>query len=180
GEERTDEVCDSQDSQIERLHSHHNLDIPTSIADSQKIIDRKQWEKAITRELESFDQMNVWTPLEKKSNMKIIKTQFVFDIKHKNIPNSGIYKAQLVARGFCQRYGIDCKHTYAPTASLKDLRLLFAMEVKSKWIINCFDISVAYLHSKLDEEIYVTAPIEFRPEWTGKVMKSNKAMYGLK
>ncbi|MBW0560378.1 hypothetical protein O181_100093 [Austropuccinia psidii MF-1] len=54
------------------------------------------------------------------------------------------------------------------------------MAVKSKWIINCFDISVAYLHSKLDEEIYVSAPIEFRPEWTGKVTKLNKAMYGLK
>ncbi|MBW0536017.1 hypothetical protein O181_075732 [Austropuccinia psidii MF-1] len=90
GEERTDGICDSQDSQIEQLHSHHNLDIPTSIADAKKSIDWKQWEEAITRELDSFDQMNVWTPVEKKSNVKIIKNQFVFDIKHKNIPNSGI------------------------------------------------------------------------------------------
>ncbi|MBW0538652.1 hypothetical protein O181_078367 [Austropuccinia psidii MF-1] len=54
------------------------------------------------------------------------------------------------------------------------------MATKFRWLISSFDISVAYLHSKLEEEIYVDAPSEFRPEWEGKAMKLNKAMYGLK
>ncbi|MBW0551857.1 hypothetical protein O181_091572 [Austropuccinia psidii MF-1] len=124
--------------------------------------------------------MEVWTAVDRVPGMKVIKTRFVFDIKQKPSLDDITYKARLVARGFCQRYGIDCEHTYAPTASLSSLQLLFAMATKFRWSISGFDISVAYLHSKLEEEIYVDAPVKFRPEWRGKAMKLNKAMYGLK
>ncbi|MBW0539010.1 hypothetical protein O181_078725 [Austropuccinia psidii MF-1] len=180
GQENTDQICKSQDNMIENIATKHYLSIPSNLKDAKKDEHWYLWLTAINKELKSFDEMNVWTPVDKRLGMKIIKTRFVFDIKQRNSPSNNIYKARLVARGFCQRYGIDCKHTYAPTASLSLLRLLFAMATKFKWSISFFDISVAYLHSKLEEEIYVDAPDEFRPEWNGKVMKLNKAMYGLK
>ncbi|MBW0509714.1 hypothetical protein O181_049429 [Austropuccinia psidii MF-1] len=180
GQVNTDQICKSQDDMIEHIATKHHLSITSNLKDAKKDEHWYLWLAAINKELKSFDKMDIWTPVDKRPDMKIIKTRFVFDIKQRNSPSNNVYKAGLVARGFCQRYGIDCEHTYAPTASLSLLRMLFAMATKFKCSIICFDISVAYLHSKLEEEIYVDAPDEFRPEWNGKVMKLNKAMYGLK
>ncbi|MBW0533623.1 hypothetical protein O181_073338 [Austropuccinia psidii MF-1] len=123
--------------------------------------------------------MEVWEPVEWEKNMKVIKTKFVFDLKKRGQEDM-VYKAWLVARGFCQRYGIDCEHTYAPTALLTSLQLLLAMALKNNLRIASFDVSVAYLHIPLDEKIYVDAPVDFRPHWKNKVMRLRKAMYSLK
>ncbi|MBW0538177.1 hypothetical protein O181_077892 [Austropuccinia psidii MF-1] len=179
GQENTEEICNKQDSMIDSLPSITDMEIPTNIAEAKKL-DWTKWEDAIQRELNSFADMNVWTPVEKRRDMKIIKTKFIFDLKRKGNPEELVYKARLVARGFCQRYGIDCEHTYAPTASLTSLRLLLAMALRNGWKTATFDVSVAYLHSPIAETIFVEAPVEFRPEWEGKVMQLNKAMYGLK
>ncbi|MBW0531818.1 hypothetical protein O181_071533 [Austropuccinia psidii MF-1] len=179
GEENTEEICNNQDEQIYTLPTRTDINIPLNLKEAKLVPDWKQWEGAIARELNSFDEMDVWTPVEKTNQIKTIKTQFVFDLKTR--PNQDpIYKARLVAKGFNQRFGVDCFETFAPTASLSSLRLLFAIAVQQKWKIASFDISVAYLHSDLKEEIYVEAPSDFRPNLKGKIMRLNKAMYGLK
>ncbi|MBW0531790.1 hypothetical protein O181_071505 [Austropuccinia psidii MF-1] len=54
------------------------------------------------------------------------------------------------------------------------------MALKNNWDVASFDVSVAYLHSSLDEIIYVDTPSEFRPHWKNKVTRLRKVMYGLK
>ncbi|MBW0530954.1 hypothetical protein O181_070669 [Austropuccinia psidii MF-1] len=155
GEENTEEICNRQDNQIYVLPKRIDVNIPLNLKEAKAAPDWTKWEGAILRELDSFDDMTVWTP-------------------------EPIYKARLVAKGFNQRFGVDCFETYAPTASLSSLQLLFAIAARRHWKIASIDISVAYHHSKLDEEIHVEAASEFRPHLRGKVMKLNKAMYGLK
>ncbi|MBW0479107.1 hypothetical protein O181_018822 [Austropuccinia psidii MF-1] len=156
-----------------------DINIPLNLKEAKLTPDWKQWERAIMRELDSLDDMAVCTPVEKTNQIKTIKTRFMFDLKAK--PNQEpIYKARLVAKGFNQKSGVDCFETFAPTASLSSLQLLFASEVQQQWNVASFDISVAYLHRNLEEEIYVEAPSEFRLHPKGKVMKLKKAMYGLK
>ncbi|MBW0529530.1 hypothetical protein O181_069245 [Austropuccinia psidii MF-1] len=155
GQEKTDQICESQDDIIEHMPIVHDMTIPSNLKEAKKDRHWESWLAVINRELNSFDEMEVWMEVDRVPGMKVIKTHFVFDIKQKTSLDDITYKARLVALGFCQRYGIDCEHIG-------------------------FDISVAYLPSKLEEEIYVDAPDEFRPEWRGKAMKLNKAMYGLK
>ncbi|MBW0504584.1 hypothetical protein O181_044299 [Austropuccinia psidii MF-1] len=180
GEEETDRICSEQDEMIQKIPARSSYEIPQNINEARKSKDWEKWQVAIKQELEMFDQMGVWTPV-MRTNQKVIKTRFVFDVKQSGIGQKGIrFKARLVARGFNQQQGVDCFQTYAPTASMSSLRLLLALGVKNGWRMECFDISGAYLHSPLDEDIYVEAPIEIRPDLEGKVMKLQKAMYGLK
>ncbi|MBW0523649.1 hypothetical protein O181_063364 [Austropuccinia psidii MF-1] len=179
GQENTEGICDEQDNVLSNLTTFMDTEIPTNMTEA-KNLNWDKWRAAIERELVSFSEMNVWTPVEKQIGMKTIRTKFVFDLKQKGSPEEIVYKARLVAKGFCQRYGIDCEHTYAPTASLTSLRMLLALSLKNKWKMASFDVSVAYLHSPIKETVYVEAPTQFRPEWQGKVMRLNKAMYGLK
>ncbi|MBW0541617.1 hypothetical protein O181_081332 [Austropuccinia psidii MF-1] len=164
---------------IDSLPSITDMEIPTNITEAKEL-NWTKWEAAIQWELNSFSDMNVWTPVEKQGGMKIIKTKFIFELKWKGNPEELVYKTRLVARGFCQQYRIYCEHTYAPTASLTSLRLLLAMELKNGWRTATFDVSVAYLHSPIAEMIFVESPVEFQPGWQGKVMKLKKEMYGLK
>ncbi|MBW0493438.1 hypothetical protein O181_033153 [Austropuccinia psidii MF-1] len=179
GKKQTEKICEEQDKQINEIQISRDMEIPSNLNEAKKM-NWGQWKDAINRELTSFDEMDVWMPVVKTRDMKVIKTKFVFDLKRRGQPKQLTYKARLVTRGFCQRHGIDCEHTYAPTASLTSLRLLLALGLKNNWKIASFDVSVAYLHSPLEENIYVEAPVEFRPEWLVKVMKLKKEMYGLK
>jgi hypothetical protein len=74
--------------------------------------------------------------------------------------------------------GVDCNEVYAPTASLNTLRLLLSIAQEKSFATATFDVSLAYLYSSIEEEVYVQPPIEIRPKWNGKVMKLKKAMYG--
>ncbi|MBW0588543.1 hypothetical protein O181_128258 [Austropuccinia psidii MF-1] len=179
GKEQTEEICEEQDRQIDEIQISSDMEIPANLKEAKQR-NWEQWRDAINREFTSFDEMDVWMPVKKTRDMRVIKTTFVFDLKRKGQPEQLTYKARLVARGFCQRHGIDCEHTYAPTALLTSLQFLLALGLKNNWKIASFYVAVAYLHSPLEENIYVKAPIEFRPEWLGKVMKLKKAMYGLK
>ncbi|MBW0520442.1 hypothetical protein O181_060157 [Austropuccinia psidii MF-1] len=179
GKENTSKLCEEQDIMIDRIDKVHNMEIPTRI-DKARHLNWGEWKSAIDRELNYFDNMKVWTPVEREENMKILKTKFIVDLKRRGSPEELVYRAHLVAQGFCQRYRIDCEHTYAPTASLTSLRLLTVSALKNKWKIMSFNVSVAYLHSPLRENVYVEETAEFRLQWDGKIMKLNKAMYGLK
>ncbi|MBW0503459.1 hypothetical protein O181_043174 [Austropuccinia psidii MF-1] len=153
GKEETDEICEKQDSQIEHINMVTDMAIPTTLNEAKKS-NWEKWRGAIEHELNSFDEMEVWELVERTKNMKVINTKFVFDLKKRGQADL-VYKARLVARGF-------------------------SMALKNNWDVASFDVSVAYLHSSLDEIIYVDAPAEFRPHWKNKVMRLRKAMYGLK
>ncbi|MBW0544023.1 hypothetical protein O181_083738 [Austropuccinia psidii MF-1] len=74
GEENTEEICNNQDKQIYTLPTRTNINIPLNLKEAILAPDWKQWEGAIARELNSFDEMDVWTPVEKTNQIKTIKT----------------------------------------------------------------------------------------------------------
>ena len=116
--------------------------------------------------------------IEEKEKKNSIGTQFVFDIKFCLDGLVKKLKARFVARGFKQRIGRNVKSIFAPTASLTTLRLLLTLSVINKWKINSFDVTGAFVHSPIDETIYVDPPIELFPNLKGKVLKLNKVLYG--
>ncbi|MBW0506091.1 hypothetical protein O181_045806 [Austropuccinia psidii MF-1] len=122
GQEKTNQICKSQDDIIEHIPIKHNLSIPSNLKDAKKDGNWQSWLEVTNRELKSFDEMEVWKAVYRETGMKIIKTHLIFDIKKMTSPNNIAYKAQLVAQSFCQCDGINCKHTYAPTALLSSLQ----------------------------------------------------------
>ncbi|MBW0529096.1 hypothetical protein O181_068811 [Austropuccinia psidii MF-1] len=59
------------------------------------------------------------------------------------------------------------------------LQSIFAIASAYRWRVTAFDVTTAYLHSNIDDDIYVKAPpgVAVSP---GMVFKLDKALYGLK
>lgn len=64
------------------------------------------------------------------------------------------YKARLVAKGFHRRLGLDYTQTLSPMIKPIYVRLALSLELQHNWPLCQLDVSNAFLHSTLSEEVY--------------------------
>ncbi|GAA5891762.1 hypothetical protein JCM16303_002396, partial [Sporobolomyces ruberrimus] len=113
------------------------------------------------------------------SNAKVIGCRFVFRRKKDQHGRVSEHKVRLVAQGFSQRPGVDFCETFAPVAKFVSVRVLLALAARNNLLVHQADVDKAYLHGALDEEIYMRIP-EGIDGYDGKVLKLDRALYGLK
>ena len=107
--------------------------------------------------------------------------KWIFSIKQKASGSVDRYKAQLVAKGFTQSYGIDYHETFAPISKLNKVHVLLFIAINQDWPLFQLDAKNAFLNGDLIEEVYMDIPAGFETKDTqGKVCKLRKALYGLK
>lgn len=137
-----------------------------------------KWKEAINKEIEALERNETWTEVkEAKENRKVIEAKWVFKIKQEN--NKDIYKARLVARGFQQKDKIDQADIYAPVAKLPTLRILLAIAMTYNLEWTQMDVKSAFLYGDIEEEVYIKLK-QGPKEYTDKVFKLQKSLYGLK
>lgn len=98
---------------------------------------------------------------------KTIGTKWV--LKKKRKPDGTIerYKARLVAQGYTQKKGVDFHDSYAPVARMTSIRVIVAI--------------AAFLHGKIDTEVYLRQPPGFEdPKHPNKVYLLLGNLYGLR
>ncbi|MBW0529189.1 hypothetical protein O181_068904 [Austropuccinia psidii MF-1] len=141
--------------------------------------DGQAWKAACEEELNNLDTMKVWQEVKRQANMQVLGTRWVFATKTNQQGGIIRYKARLVVQGHRQVKGVNFEETFAPTTTFATLRSVFAIASAYKWRVTTFDVTSAYLHSDLNEDIYFKAPPGVDPE-PGMVFKLDKALYGLK
>lgn len=116
----------------------------------------KQWEAAMTEELQSLTKNNTWELVDLPVGRKAIQNKWVYRIKQN--PNGLVnrYKARLVIKGCSQIAGIDYNETFSPVARFESIRILLALAAINDYEIFQFDIKTAFLHGNLEEEIFMT------------------------
>ena len=129
------------------------------------------WEKPINDQLESLVKLQTWYKTKLPKGKKAIGTMWVLVTKP-----DGTKKARLVALGFQQD---STNPTYAPVARLSTVRMLVSYSLMMGFEIRQLDVPTAFLHSKLDDEVYIKPPDGY-PVREGEVLRLNKALYGLK
>ncbi|GJX93921.1 putative ribonuclease H-like domain-containing protein [Tanacetum coccineum] len=89
-------------------------------------------------------------------------------------------KARLVAQGYTQKEGIDYDEVFAPVARIEAIRLFLAYASFKDFVMYQMDMKSTFLYGKIEEEVYVCQPPGFEdPEFTDRVYKVEKALYGL-
>ena len=156
--------------------------IPNNYKQATSSIRKQKWWDAMGNEFQAFGKKGAWTLVPRPEGTNVVSVRWVYDLKATGDIITK-WKARLVARGFSQQEGEDYDpfKLFAPTMKTKTLRLLTQIAAQDGADIRQFDISVAFLHALLDEDVYVEQPEGFKvPGKEGWVYKLHKAMYGLK
>lgn len=105
----------------------------------------------------------------------------MFKLKQKPDGSIDRFKARHVAKGFDQVSGVDYHETFSLIIKSTTIRLILALAVQFNWQIKQLDVSNAFFHSVLDEEVYMEQPQGFvDPSNPTYACRLHKSLYGLK
>lgn len=90
------------------------------------------------------------------------------------------FKAQLVAKGYKQEFGVDFTEVFSPVAKLVSVRILIALATIHHWPLAQLDINNVFLHGYLMDEIYMVPPAGYTKASPRQVCRLVRSLYGLK
>ncbi|GJS73677.1 retrovirus-related pol polyprotein from transposon TNT 1-94 [Tanacetum coccineum] len=148
------------------------------------------WCAAMDVELKALEENGTWELTVLLAGKKAIGSHWIFKTKLKADGTEERKKARLVVQGNRQRHGIDYQETFAHVAKMVTVRSLLAIAAVKGWFTCQMDVSNAFLHGDLFEEVYMKPPLGY----IGKghnvsadskldpqmVCKLKKSLYGLK
>ena len=112
---------------------------------------------------------------------KAIGNKWIFKIKRNSDDQVERFRARLVVKGYAQKEGIDFNEIFSPVVRLTTVRVVLAMCATFDLYLEQLDVKTAFLHGKLEEEIYMQQLGGFEERGKQKlVCRLNKSLYGLK
>jgi hypothetical protein len=152
---------------------------PTNYKEAMTSGEKESWQSAMDKELLNLRTRKTFVLCERPKYRKVIGCKWVYMCKEDDKGYVSRYKAQLVAQGFTQVPGVDYTATYAPVVRMATTRLLLHIANTLDWEADQIDITGAYLHSDLEEDLYMEQPPGYSDDKT-QVCKLQKTIYGLK
>ncbi|PKU61494.1 Retrovirus-related Pol polyprotein from transposon TNT 1-94 [Dendrobium catenatum] len=158
--------------------TNHTHPTPTSYTQAAQ---HPHWRTAMEAEIMALRHQHTWLLVSPPPNKHVLGCKWTF--KTKLLPSGAVhrYKARLVALGNRQIFGENYTETFSPVAKMPTIRLLLTIALNRKWDILQLDVSNAFLHGELTEDIYMKQPQGFvDPTNPTAVCKLHKSLYGLK
>ncbi|CAB1106844.1 unnamed protein product [Ectocarpus sp. CCAP 1310/34] len=138
------------------------------------------WEAAMKKEIDGHGKTGTFTKVkEPPGGRKAIGSKWVFSWKTNEKGLIVDFKARMVAWGFSQIPGFDFHHSSSACPSAASIKAVIAVATEGGKKLAHLDVKQAYTHAKLKEEIYLSFP-EGCGSMSGKVVKTERALYGLK
>jgi len=132
-------------------------------------------------ELKALTENHTWTIVSLPAGKEVVGCRWIFKTKFKSDGTVDRHKAHLVAQGFTQKFGVDYKETFAPVAKMTTVRVLLSVVINQGWPLFQMDVSNAFLHGDLEEEVFMKLPPGHPHSGNSMlVCKLHKSIYGLK
>ena len=147
----------------------------------KQVDQNKHWCTTMDAEFEALQRQNTWVLVPPPSNRFPIGCKWIYRIKRNSDGTVARYKARLVAKGYDQAYGLDYSETFSPVVKQQTIRLVLSLAMHHQWQLHQLDVSNAFLHGELEEEIYMQQPPGYIDQrYPTHVCKLVKSLYGLK
>lgn len=151
---------------------------PTCFSQANKY---PEWRIAMADEFNALQRTGTWTLVPVQPSMNVLPNKWVYCIKRKFDGSIERYKARLVANGFHQQEGIDCRETFSPVVTHATIRMILSIALHYQWPIRQLDVQNAFLHGAVTEEVHMRRPSGFvDPQFPSHVCRLRKSLYGLK
>ncbi|RVW76570.1 Retrovirus-related Pol polyprotein from transposon RE1 [Vitis vinifera] len=151
---------------------------PTSYRQAALLPD---WCVAMREEYDALLANETWKLCPRPVDHNVVGNKWVYKVKQTSTGEVDIFKARLMALGFAQEEGIDFTETFSPVIKPSTVRVLLTLSVQFDWEIRQLDVSNAFLHGILLEDVYMKQPKGFvNSDFPYYVCKLNKSLYGLK
>ncbi|KAL8126916.1 hypothetical protein AgCh_014006 [Apium graveolens] len=154
----------------------------------KQVVKHSIWCEAMSVELAALEANHTWSVEPFPPGKKIVECKWLYKVEY--LPNGAVdrYKALLVAKGFTQTAGLDYFETFAPVAKMATLRILLTLAAKRGWCVKQPDVTNAFLHGIVNEEVDMALPPGYTPSsqlfsvlpvkiWVCRLLKY---IYGLK
>jgi hypothetical protein len=159
-------------------------DDPQSTDEALNSPNAPEWRAAISDELKSIKDMNVYTLVQRSSvpkGRKVMRGKFVFKTKRDVAGLVSRRKARYVLLGHKMIYSKDFNKTTSPTARAESLRVIFHLAAALDFELTQIDVKTAYLYGDIDEVTWMEQPKGFeepgKEDW---VWELHKGLYGMK
>jgi hypothetical protein len=140
------------------LKSFHSVLQEIEPSSYSKAATDPRWRAAMGQEFDALLSNGTWTLCACPSNHNVIRNKWVYKIKQ--MPDGSVerFKARLVAKGFDQQCRIDYLETFSPVIKPSTIRVILSLTVQFDWHVRQLDVSNAFLHENLHEEVYMEQP----------------------
>lgn len=174
-----------QNDDIDELALIVNInDEPSTYKQAMCSAQKTEWQKAMQAEIDELEAQQTWSLTTLPQGKAPLRGRWVYKVKTDLNGNVVKYKARWVVKGFSQILGIDYLETFSTTCRPESYRIIFILAMHNGWRLTQFDVKNAFIHAKIDKEIYVEQPVGFEKSKATSscrlYCKLNKALYGLK
>ena len=160
---------------------------PLSVKEAMASEHAAEWKKAMQEEIDTLTRFSTFKTVARDDALKhgkLVKSKWVFKVKHEPDGSVQRFKARLVAKGFTQIPGTDFYDTYSPVFSYSSLRTLMAMSVDRDFQLDQWDLKSSFVQQKLDvEHMYMEVPEgydKYLPDGRRAALHCQQSIYGLK
>ena len=112
-------------------------------------------------EFDALQKQHTWVLVPPPPNVNLVGSKWVFKLKLHNDGSIACFKARLVAKSFHQQQSIDCTKTFSLVIKHATVRLVLAIAVSFNWPMRQLDVSNAFLHGYLKEEVHMQQPLGY-------------------
>jgi len=146
----------------------------------QEAMTQPHWQEAVQLEIFALMENQTWEVIPTPPSVKPIGCKWVFKIKRRPDGSVERYKARLVAKGYSQIEWIDYLETFSPIVKMATVRVVLALASIHGWDLQQLDVSNAFLHGELSEDVYMVIPKGLSGHPSNHCCKLKKSLYGLK
>ena len=140
-----------------------------------------EWRAVMRQKFDALIKNGTWSLCPKPQNKHVVRNKQVYKFKRKQDDSVERFKAKLVTKGFDKRSEVDYHDTFSSVIKPTIIQLVLSLAVTFYWPIRQLDVSNAFLHGILDEEVYIEQLRGFidesKPNFVCELCKS---LYGLK